>query len=71
MRRKEGGLMMKNKNSGNAVLGILFVLLSVIVFAIPTVKTGTFWIAYAFTAIAFMAQIAIWKKALGKSVSYI
>ena len=58
--------MMKNKNSGNAVLGILFVLLSVIVFAIPTVKTGTFWIAYAFTAIAFMAQIAIWKKALGK-----
>lgn len=57
---------MKNKNSGNAVLGILFVLLSVIVFAIPTVKTGTFWIAYAFTAIAFMAQIAIWKKALGK-----
>lgn len=57
---------MKNKNLGYAVLGILFVLISVIVFVIPTEKTGTFWIAYVFTAIAFVAQIAIWKKALGK-----
>ncbi len=57
---------MKNKNLGYAVLGILFVLISVIVFVIPTEKTATFWIAYSFTAIAFVAQIAIWEKALGK-----
>lgn len=56
---------MKNKNLGCAVLGILFALLSVIVFVIPTEKTGTFWIAYAFTVIAFAAQIAIWKKTFG------
>lgn len=57
---------MKNKNLGYAALGILFVLLNVIVFAIPTEKTATFWIAYVFTAIAFVAQIAIWKKTFGK-----
>ena len=58
--------MMKNKNLGYAVLGILFVLINVIVFVIPTEKTATFWIAYIFTAIAFVAQIEIWKNALGK-----
>ena len=57
---------MKNKNLGYAVLGILFVLISVIVFVIPIEKTATFWIAYVFTSIAFVAQITIWKKALGK-----
>lgn len=57
---------MKNKNLGYAVLGILFVLISVIIFVIPTEKTAAFWIAYVFAAIAFVAQISIWKKALGK-----
>lgn len=57
---------MKNKNLGYAVLGILFVLLNVILFVIPTEKTGAFWTAYAFTVIAFAAQIAIWKKAFGR-----
>lgn len=57
---------MKNKNLGYAVLGILFVLISVIVFVIPTEKIATFWIAYVFTTVAFVSQIAIWKKALGK-----
>lgn len=32
----------------------------------PTLKTGTFWIVYIFTAVAFAAQIVIWKKALGR-----
>ena len=58
--------MMKNKNLGYAVLGILFVLISVIAFVIPTEKTATFWIVYGFTEMAFVAQIAIWKKAFGK-----
>ena len=57
---------MKNKNLGYVVLGILLVLVSIIAFVIPTEKTGTFWIAYVFTAIAILAQIVIWKNTLGK-----
>lgn len=58
--------MKKNSTKGYVILGILFALISVIAFAIPTTKTTTFWIAYAFTAVAFAAQIAIWKITLGK-----
>lgn len=57
---------MKNKKLGYGVLGILLVLLSVIAFAIPTEKTRTFWIAYVFTIVAFVAQIAIWKTAFSR-----
>lgn len=57
---------MKNKNWGYVILGILLVLFSVIAFVIPTEKTGAFWIAYIFTVIAIVAQIAIWKNTLGK-----
>ena len=61
---------MKNNNSkGYAILGILFVLISVIAFAVPTAKTTAFWISYAFTVAAFAAQIIIWKAALGRSES--
>ena len=55
--------MKKNKGMAYAVLAIAFVLFNVIVFAIPTAKTTTFWIAYAFTVVAFASQIAIWKFA--------
>ncbi len=55
--------MKKNKGMTYAVLGIAFVLFNVIAFAIPTVKTSTFWVAYVFTAVAFISQIAIWKVA--------
>lgn len=58
--------MKKNSTKGYVILGILFVLISIIAFAVPTVKTATFWIAYVFTAAAFVAQIIIWNKALGK-----
>ena len=58
--------MKKNSIKGYVILGILFVLISIIAFAVPTVKTATFWIAYVFTAAAFAAQIGIWKTALGK-----
>ena len=58
--------MKKNSTKGYVILGILFVLISIIAFAVPTVKTATFWIAYVFTAAAFAAQIGIWKIALGK-----
>ena len=55
--------MKKNKGMAYAVLAIAFVLFNVIAFAVPTVKTATFWVAYVFTAIAFASQIAIWKFA--------
>ena len=58
--------MKKNSTKGYVILGILFALVSIISFAVPTAKTATFWIAYAFTAAAFAAQIIIWRTALGK-----
>lgn len=58
--------MKKNSTKGYWILGILFLLVSIIAFVIPTVKTTVFWIAYVFTAIAFAAQIVIWKVAFGK-----
>lgn len=58
--------MKKNSTKGYVILGILFALVSVIAFAVPTIKTATFWIVYAFTAAAFAAQIIIWNKVLGK-----
>ena len=58
--------MTKNSAKGYVILGILFALISIIAFAVPTSKTATFWIAYVFTAAAFAAQIGIWKTALGQ-----
>ena len=58
--------MKKNSTKGYVILGILFALISIIAFAVPTVKTATFWIAYVFTAAAFAAQIIIWRTAIGK-----
>ena len=55
--------MMKNKGMAYSVLAIAFVLFNVIAFAIPTAKTATFWIAYAFSVVAFALQIVIWKFA--------
>ena len=59
-------MMKKNSTKGYIILGILFALVSIFAFAVPTIKTATFWIAYVFTAVAFVAQIFIWKTALGK-----
>lgn len=55
--------MKKNQGVAYAVLTITFVLFNVIAFAVPTAKTATFWIVYAFTTVAFASQIAIWKFA--------
>ena len=55
--------MKKNKGMAYAVLAIAFVLFNVIAFAIPTAKTATFWITYAFSVVAFALQIVIWKFA--------
>lgn len=58
--------MKKNSIKGYLVSGILFAVISIIAFAVPTEKTAVFWIAYAFTVVAFAAQIGIWKFAIGK-----
>ena len=54
-------MMKKNSTKGYVILGILFALISIIAFAVPTVKTAAFWITYVFTAAAFAVQIVIWK----------
>ena len=61
--------MKKNNSKGYLILGILFILVSVIAFAVPTAKTTAFWISYAFTVLAFAVQLIIWKVALGRSES--
>lgn len=61
--------MKKNSTKGYILLGILFVLVSVIVFTVPAAKTAAFWISYVFAVIAFAAQIVIWKAALGRAES--
>ena len=61
--------MKKNSTTGYILLSIAFVLVSVIAFTIPSAKTTAFWISYAFTVIAFAAQIVIWKAALGRAES--
>ena len=62
-------MMKKNSSKDYLILGILFVLVSVIAFAVPSAKNAVFWISYAFTLIAFAAQIAIWKAAFGRTES--
>ena len=52
--------MNKNKKLGWMIFVISFVVASVVVFAIPTDKTASFWVAYVFTCIAFAAQCLIW-----------
>lgn len=59
---------MKNtKKLGYLILVIAFILLSVVVFVLPTEKNAVFWIAYCFTILAFGIQIVIWRNALSKS----
>lgn len=53
--------MIKNRTKGYVILGLLFALLSTIAFIIPTIKTATFWVAYVFTVVAFLAQIVTWE----------
>lgn len=59
--------MPKNKKLGYVTLGVAFILFNVIAFALPTAKTPVFLIAYAFTVVAFAAQIAIWKLVFSKA----
>lgn len=57
---------MKNITKGYVIWGILFVLVSVVAFVVPTQKTPTFWSAYIFMNLAFVTEIGIWKMGFGK-----
>ena len=58
--------MKKNNLMSYLALGIVFALFNVIAFVVPTDKTATFWVAYAFSVVAFAVQIPLWKIAFGK-----
>lgn len=55
--------MSKNLKLGRTALATVFLIFNVITFAVPTDKTSAFWIAYAFTVVAFSAQLLIWNLA--------
>lgn len=56
---------MKNKTP-YIVTAIIFALFNVVAFAIPSDKTATFWVAYAFSVVAFAVQLFVWWKAFGQ-----
>ena len=53
------------------VIAIAFVVFSVIAFAAPFVRNTVFWLSYAFTAVAILAQVVVFQKAFheGESVT--
>lgn len=54
--------MEKNSVKGSALIGIIFILITVVSLAIPTSKSAAFWIAYIFTVVALAVQIVLWKR---------
>lgn len=55
--------MSKNRGRFYAILAIVFVLFSVIAFAILFRNDFTFWVSYAFSAVAILLQVYAWPKA--------
>ena len=61
--------MSKNKLRFYVAIAFIFVVLTVIAFALPLAKTATFWISYIFAVIALAVQIYAYPKAFeGESV---
>lgn len=57
--------MKKDSVKGYALIGIIFILITVVSLVIPTSKSAAFWIAYIFTVVALSAQIVLWKRTFG------
>lgn len=57
--------MKKDSVKGYVLIGIIFILITVVSLAIPTSKNTAFWIAYIFTVVALAAQIVLWKRTFG------
>lgn len=58
---------MKNKTLRYIMLSVAFILISIITFITPIQKSAVFWIGYAFTFIAFISQVLIWRIAFKKT----
>lgn len=56
----------KNGIRGYIALAVVFVVFSVIAFAAPFIKSGTFWISYIFGVLAIAYQIYIFKISFTK-----
>lgn len=57
--------MKKDSVKGYVLIGIIFILITVVSLAIPTSENAAFWIAYIFTVVALAAQIVLWKRTFG------
>ncbi len=53
---------MKSKKTILSIIAVLFVVFNVIAFAIPTQFSKGFWVAYAFTVVAFVITLFIWLR---------
>ena len=60
---------MKNKNRLLTIIAVLFVVYSVISFALPFNRTPVFWLSYAFGAVAVVVQIYVMKAAFANGNS--
>lgn len=57
--------MKKNDLRGYLIIGIVFIVYSVIAFAVPFSKTSVFWLAYLFAVISVAYQIYIYRITFG------
>lgn len=58
--------MNKNQIRQIALIGIVFVVFSVIAFLVPFVKNAVFWVTYVFSTIAILAQYYVLNEAFNK-----
>jgi hypothetical protein len=66
---RKGLWSMKNKIRTWVVLAIIFVVYSVITFALPFAHTATFWLSYVFAVVAIAVQVYILHTAFMKEKS--
>lgn len=60
---------MKNKQRFHVVLGAVFVAFAVVSLAVPFVKNGAFWLAFAFGVLALALQLYSFPKAFENGLS--
>lgn len=60
---------MKNKFP-YIIIATFFIIISIIAFVIPTKKTVSFGIVYAFTVFAFIVQILTWRMSFEKKQEF-
>lgn len=61
--------MKKNNVLYYLALGIMFLLFNLAAFLVPSEKSESFWVAYAFSAFAFISQIPLWIISFNKKAT--